>query len=298
MCHPPSTQPSCVTPAGLHARGASGGDHDHRDSDRAVAAGGAGRPRGGTRWRSARTTSNNSPWASSTTKAPRSGFPPAAGDSPGPATPTWEPTGASRAAGPTTSCPISSSNRCTTWARGCRPAQKYAAHIQRMSTPLTVFYCPTRRPAIAYPWQATVGGRPPRGQPGDADGGVPQRLRRQRRRSIHRHARIRRRPRLEPEYVQLCRRAGRPRQFAGVRRHGRYYVLGTGHLRRCRRDCHGRVVFRQHAQNVATSPTGSATRTCSARSTSTRTGMPRATTPATTSRRWWATMRTLRVTRT
>jgi len=39
---------------------------------------------------------------------------------------------------------------------GMPTAQKYAAHLQRMSTPLTVLYCPTRRPAIAYPWSTTV----------------------------------------------------------------------------------------------------------------------------------------------
>ena len=44
-----------------------------------------------------------------------SGFPPAAGDSPGRATPIAAPTGASRAGGSTTSCRISSSRPCTTW---------------------------------------------------------------------------------------------------------------------------------------------------------------------------------------
>jgi len=29
---------------------------------------------------------------------------------------------------------------------------KYAAHMQRMSVPLAVMYCPTRRQAVAYPW--------------------------------------------------------------------------------------------------------------------------------------------------
>ncbi len=35
---------------------------------------------------------------------------------------------------------------------GLPQAQKYAAHTQRMSVPLSVLYCPTRRRAIAYPW--------------------------------------------------------------------------------------------------------------------------------------------------
>ncbi len=35
---------------------------------------------------------------------------------------------------------------------GLPQAQKYAAHTQRMSVPLGVLYCPTRRRAIAYPW--------------------------------------------------------------------------------------------------------------------------------------------------
>ncbi|MCD4728662.1 MAG: DUF1559 domain-containing protein [Pirellulales bacterium] len=38
---------------------------------------------------------------------------------------------------------------------GLPQAQKYAAHTQRMSVPLSVLYCPTRRGAIAYPWVHT-----------------------------------------------------------------------------------------------------------------------------------------------
>jgi prepilin-type processing-associated H-X9-DG protein len=36
--------------------------------------------------------------------------------------------------------------------RGLPPAQKNAANLQRMSVPLAGLYCPTRRPASAYPW--------------------------------------------------------------------------------------------------------------------------------------------------
>ncbi len=38
---------------------------------------------------------------------------------------------------------------------GLPQAEKYAAHTQRMSVPLGVLYCPTRRRAIAYPWTQT-----------------------------------------------------------------------------------------------------------------------------------------------
>ncbi|MBU4271696.1 MAG: DUF1559 domain-containing protein [Planctomycetes bacterium] len=41
---------------------------------------------------------------------------------------------------------------------GLPQAQKYAAHVQRISVPLGVLYCPTRRRAISYPW---VGGWTP-----------------------------------------------------------------------------------------------------------------------------------------
>ncbi len=40
---------------------------------------------------------------------------------------------------------------------GLPQAQKYAAHLQRVSVPLGVLYCPTRRRAIAYPWDPTSG---------------------------------------------------------------------------------------------------------------------------------------------
>jgi prepilin-type N-terminal cleavage/methylation domain-containing protein/prepilin-type processing-associated H-X9-DG protein len=37
-------------------------------------------------------------------------------------------------------------------------AQKYAAHLQRMSIPLSLLNCPTRRKAMAYPWTGGAGG--------------------------------------------------------------------------------------------------------------------------------------------
>ncbi len=43
---------------------------------------------------------------------------------------------------------------------GLPAAQKGAANLQRMSVPLSVFYCPTRRPAVVYPWLAVYGGVP------------------------------------------------------------------------------------------------------------------------------------------
>ena len=46
---------------------------------------------------------------------------------------------------------------------GLPTAQKYAAHLQRMSTPLGILYCPSRRKAMAYPW-ATGGSYPAGGQ--------------------------------------------------------------------------------------------------------------------------------------
>ncbi len=85
-----------------------------------------------------------------------SDFRPAAGDSAGSAMPTAEPTGGSPAAGSTTSCPTSSSKRCTIWGWGFTSTTptKNAAHLQRTVVPLNVLYCPTRRPAIVYPWRS------------------------------------------------------------------------------------------------------------------------------------------------
>ena len=69
---------------------------------------------------------------------PPGGFPPAAGDSPGPATPTAATTGGSRADGSTTSCPTSSSNaaRPGPGLRAGTRQPKNAAHLQRMSVAL------------------------------------------------------------------------------------------------------------------------------------------------------------------
>jgi prepilin-type N-terminal cleavage/methylation domain-containing protein/prepilin-type processing-associated H-X9-DG protein len=43
---------------------------------------------------------------------------------------------------------------------GLPAAQKMAAHLQRVSTPLTGLYCPTRRRPLAYPWTTGANGGP------------------------------------------------------------------------------------------------------------------------------------------
>jgi prepilin-type N-terminal cleavage/methylation domain-containing protein len=43
---------------------------------------------------------------------------------------------------------------------GLATAQKNAANYLRMSTPLGIFYCPTRRRPLAYPWTGGAGGAP------------------------------------------------------------------------------------------------------------------------------------------
>ncbi len=39
---------------------------------------------------------------------------------------------------------------------GLSNTEKYAAHMKRLNTPLGILYCPTRRPAIVYPWVSGV----------------------------------------------------------------------------------------------------------------------------------------------
>ena len=65
---------------------------------------------------------------------------------------------------------------------GLPTAQKYAAHLQRMSVPLTLLYCPTRRKADRLPVDDRSGAWAAGHQRRPADDGVPHRLRRQRRR--------------------------------------------------------------------------------------------------------------------
>jgi prepilin-type N-terminal cleavage/methylation domain-containing protein/prepilin-type processing-associated H-X9-DG protein len=43
---------------------------------------------------------------------------------------------------------------------GLPTAQKNAANYRRMSTPLGILYCPTRRRPLAYPWTGGAGGAP------------------------------------------------------------------------------------------------------------------------------------------
>ena len=136
---------------------------------------------------SARTTSSNLPWAVWITKVPLADFPPVAGDPAGPATPTAETTGASQVDGYTTSSRLSNSNRCTTLVPGCRGTmRKLAANLQCAATPVNTLNCPTRRPAIAYPWTSARGGTSRRTSTPMPPPDCPHGLCGQRRRRLHR----------------------------------------------------------------------------------------------------------------
>ncbi len=41
---------------------------------------------------------------------------------------------------------------------GLSQSEKYAAHLKRLQTPLSVFYCPSRRATVAYPYSSSSGG--------------------------------------------------------------------------------------------------------------------------------------------
>ena len=131
-------------PTWFYARGTFGGDHDHRDLDCVVVAGGAGGPRGGPA-----DAVHQQP------QADRPGLPRSRADQQvpadgrlgriiGPASRPAASTNGSPAAGSTTSFPTWNSRRCTTWASTReRHHGEPAGVLQRVSTPLAAFYCPT-----------------------------------------------------------------------------------------------------------------------------------------------------------
>ena len=142
---------SCV-----YAGGTPGGNHDHRHFDRAVAAGSAGGPRSGT----AMQCSNNVKQLalgclgheSATGRFPAGGWGFGwTGDAD--RGNDWRPAGRvdlqhsafHRAAGVA---------RPGAWDSAWNEAAKKAAHLLQTVVPLNVLYCPTRRPAIVYPWRS------------------------------------------------------------------------------------------------------------------------------------------------
>ena len=174
----------------FYASGAFGGHHDHRHPDCAVAAGGAGGPRGGPADAVPEQPQANRPGLPEPRKHHRPLSRAAAGAVPGPATPTAAPTGVSRAGGTTTCSPISSSRHCTTWGWGWGlgtaprrtgekwpPTRSGSRRPWAWSTvPRGAARSPTPGPA---PWREDH-------QRQHADGGGAKRLRRQRRRQLHR----------------------------------------------------------------------------------------------------------------
>ncbi len=83
------------------------------------------------------------------------GIPPAVGIGVGQAMPTVAPTVCSPVGGSTTSCPLSSNNRCTTWGLGlgCGTRRRKRPRTpKRMCSLLKGINCPTRRQSILYPY--------------------------------------------------------------------------------------------------------------------------------------------------
>ena len=104
--------------ARFYLGGTPSGNYDHRNSDRPAVAGGAGGAGSGPAVAVQEQLEADSLWAACNTKTLRGDSRPAAGGSPGWATPTAAPTGASPADGSTTFCLTLRSKRCTTWAPG------------------------------------------------------------------------------------------------------------------------------------------------------------------------------------
>ena len=122
-------------------------------------------------------------WAVCTMKAPPSGCRLAAGAPIGPAMPTWATANGSQPAGCTTSCPLSSSKRCTTWA-GTAGGREERGKLPALCHPAVRILLPD----AAERARLSLGRRPLwihgsiNCSPYDAGGGRPERLRDQRRR--------------------------------------------------------------------------------------------------------------------
>ena len=150
-----------------------------------VAAGGAGGPRGGPAGAVQEQPQATRPGLPEPRKRHQAAFPPTAGDSAGPATPTAAPTGGSRADGSTTSCPIIEQQPLHDLGAGLqRTPQKRVANAA--TDVHSAGACSTvprggRRSPIRGP-QAGIRGLPPTANMPAAVGA--ERLRRQRRRQL------------------------------------------------------------------------------------------------------------------
>ena len=135
----------------LHTRGTAGGHHDHRSSDRPLA---AGRP-GGREVRgsgNAETISSSSLWAASSTKAPRAGFLRTAGHMVGRATRTLGTDRRQPGGWIYNVLPYIEQQAVHDMGAGLPRDDKAAANLLRLSIPLRLVYCPARRSVAAYPW--------------------------------------------------------------------------------------------------------------------------------------------------